>query len=162
MPITALIISGLPASSFACLGQLPPQPAALLSSVAVEQRTIVIEAPPGHLSQVVDSLYTTFGERPLVIVTASDRGAEVVWRGTITLFATASPVIQRRCLLVVGGASAETTRWSRDILCAEIRAALDRGLGAKEISRELAASSGWRRRKIYDLAVRLGTVQASQ
>jgi hypothetical protein len=44
-------------------------------------------------------------------------------------------------------------RWDEERLRGEVQAQLDKGLGAKEVSQQLAAESGWPRRDVYRLAV---------
>jgi 16S rRNA (cytidine1402-2'-O)-methyltransferase len=165
LPITALVISGLPADSFVYLGQLPLQPAArreLLASVARERRTLVVAESPEQLSATLAELRAALGDRPLALAAASDQGVEILWRGALGEveeawfiepgFGEPSPA---PVVLIVGGALARAARWSEDELLAEIQARHEQGFGAKEISRELAPESGWPRRQIYRLVVDL-------
>lgn len=161
-PIAALIISGLPAASFVYLGRFPTERRgrrALLSSVAHEQRTLVALASPSRLTDALADLHDTLGNRPLAVV---GQVAEV-WRGTVAEALESLMLLppQGESAVVVGGAREQVTRWAEDRLQAEVRARLDRGQGAKEISRRLAAASGWPRRKIYGLAVQVGQFDTS-
>jgi 16S rRNA (cytidine1402-2'-O)-methyltransferase len=157
--VTALVISGLPADSFIYLGELPPQPTArreLLAHVAGEYRTLVVLEWPARLPDTLADLHGTLGHRSLVVVAAPQQEMEVVWRGAV---GEAPQYLLDRlsegpCLLVLSGAREETIRWEKDRLLAEVRACLARGLGAKEISQQLA-SSGWPRREIYRLATQV-------
>jgi 16S rRNA (cytidine1402-2'-O)-methyltransferase len=152
LPLTALVISGLPADSFVYLGELPlRQPARndLLASLAAERRTL-------------------------------EKGTEVIWRGTLgeSPFGTKvpntddgessltrehwaqslDPPLGQRApgplALVVGGAREQAVRWDEARLQAEIHALRQQGLGTNKIGRQLAAESGWPRRDIYRLAVK--------
>jgi 16S rRNA (cytidine1402-2'-O)-methyltransferase len=158
LPITALIVSGLPADSFVFLGRLPSQPAAcrrLLASVVEEPRTLVVTSPAGHLAQLFVELHHALGDRPLVLTAAFPGMERQTWRGTLAQAAEslASNSFQGDCALVIGGAEATTTRWDEDRLRAQIVSGLTQGLRAKELSQQLAAVSGWSRREIYRLVI---------
>lgn len=157
LPLTALVVSGLPADSFVYLGQLPEHSAdcrALLSTLISEPRTLVVVGSPDRLVANLADL-TMLGERRCVLVTASEIGTEVVWRGAL------EPGLQQvggdsrpgPYALVIGGASEQAIRWDEQRLLVEIRTLLTEGLLAKEIGRQLATESGWSRRQIYRLAV---------
>lgn len=161
LPITALVLSGLPADSFVYLGELPPEPLArreLLASVGVERRTLVVLAWPERAFFRPDAvLYEALGDRPLVVVTASERGTRVLWRGTLDQVPNQIPGRQAGAPLVfvIGGARQQAVRWEEARLRAEIESGLEQDLGAKEISKRLAAESGWPRREIYRLVVKM-------
>jgi len=160
LPLTALVISGLPAGSFVYLGQLPRQPAArrdLLASIAAERRTLVVLESPEHFPGLLSELHETLGDR-LLAVTSSDQHPAGTWRGTI---AGASDCLSDQpaeapLVLVIGGARDNVELWDEEHLRAELQICRDQGLGAKETSRQLAAESGWPRREIYRLSVEAG------
>ncbi len=99
LPVTALVLSGLPADSFVYLGGLPKQRAArldLLASLVGERRTLVVVEQPERLLTVLADLQAILGDRPVVLVTASEQGTApdwspgmprdpsgVVWRGSL-------------------------------------------------------------------------------
>ncbi len=153
-PISALVSSGLPTDSFCFLGQLPARSAAridLLTFVAAEQRSLVALAPAGTLLSLLDDVHAALGDRPLVLVPAAGPGRERPWRGTVA-DVLADPISdsgQGDWLLILGGAEKESTTWDEARLRAEINAGLERGLRARDLSKELAAESGWPRREIY-------------
>lgn len=158
LPITALVLSGLPADAFVYLGELPLN---LPASLAGEQRTLVALASP-PLPDVLAGLYGALGDRPLAVVPASGREGAGVWRGSL-----ADAVDEERrwpregqCALVIGGAQEETRRWDEQQVAAEIEVQLGRGRRAKEISRQLTEASGWSRREIYDLVVEIKRVSS--
>jgi 16S rRNA (cytidine1402-2'-O)-methyltransferase len=159
LPLTALVVSGLPADSFVFLGELPPQSASrreLMVSVVGERRTLVALEPQRASSELLADLHGVFGDRPLVVVTASEGVTGVVWRGTLgdaleeALVETGS----EPCVLIIGGAREPAERWDEERLRAEVRRCVEQGLSAREIGRALVAESGWPRRAIYRLAVR--------
>ena len=167
LPITALVISGLPADSFFYLGELPQEPAArseLLAAVSAEHRSILALAPPALLPAVLADLHSTLGDRPLVLVVSSATGAQVVWRGRSQEAAggLGEATLPGTYVLVIGGAPAETVRWDEGRLRTEIQSLQVAGLGAKEISQQLAGDSGWSRREVYRLSVELAQEDRAQ
>lgn len=161
LPLTALVLSGLPAHSFVWLGELSwpsPDPRTPLADLAHDPRTVIAVVPALHLPEVGAELYLALGLRPLVVVGPSDRGAKVIWRGTLGEL-SGSPVMETitgRCVLVIGGEEERTARWEEDRLRARVEALRARGLGAREIGQQLAGESGWPRREIYRMVVEIG------
>ena len=157
LPVTALAVSGLPADSFVYLGVLPQEPDALtelLASVAGERRTLVALESPNRRPHLRAELHGALGDRPLALVTLTELGTEVIerrWPSEAHVPVLDEPG-QGPCVLVIGGAREQATRWNEDRLRMETQACLDRGLGAREASRQLAIESGWPRREIYRLA----------
>jgi 16S rRNA (cytidine1402-2'-O)-methyltransferase len=159
LPLTALVISGLPADSFVYLGELPREPGArrdLMVSVAAERRTLVALASPRALPELMADLCEVFGDRPLALITASEGATGVAWRGTLGAVPEEALVElgSEACVLVIGGARGTAERWDEERLRAEVRRRVEQGLSAREIGRALAAESGWPRRAIYRLAAR--------
>jgi 16S rRNA (cytidine1402-2'-O)-methyltransferase len=154
LPITSLVIAGLPTDSFVFLGELPSQPPArraLLASVTAERRTLVAVESPGRLPSTLADLSTLLGDRLLAIVTEDGQA----WRGSVgeAMERAAASLPQGKCALVIAGFGEQTAQWDEERLRAEIVACLEGGLRAREISQQLAAASGWPRREIYRLVV---------
>ena len=159
-PITALVLSGLPADSFVYLGVLPQDPVArgeLIAAVSLEPRTVLALIPRAILPAALADLRSTLGDRPLVLVAPSTTGAQVVWRGRLEQHDAASDqvAVPDVLALVMGGAPVGAGRWDEGRLHSAIQGLLVEGMGAKEISQRLSAASGWPRREIYRLAVEL-------
>ncbi len=158
LPITALVVSGLPADGFVYLGELPSQGTErrdLLANVASERRTLVIQTESAHLPGALSDLNSALDSRPLCIVTASGTESAAVFRGTLDEAITAPMELpdSEPFVLVIGGHRQKKTRWSEEQLHTELQARLAEGQPAKEIARALAAESGWPRREIYRMAV---------
>jgi len=158
LPLTALILSGLPGDSFVYLGALPREPAArraLGGSLADEVRTLVLLVAPGELLDLVALLLGAWGDRPIALWPASPGAAEGAWRGNLDqVLAAGQSLAGQEWVLVAGGAPQERGRpWDEDRLRGEIRACLEQGMGVGQASRELAAPSGWARREVYRLSV---------
>jgi 16S rRNA (cytidine1402-2'-O)-methyltransferase len=158
LPITALVISGLPADGFVFLGILPSEGAKrrkLLASIAFERRTLVVQDKGAHLPSVLSDLDSALDDRPLCIVSTTGAKSSTVYRGTLGEAAIDPPELSGDgpFVLVLGGHRREKTRWSEEHLLAVLQARLAEGQPAKEIARALAAESGWPRREIYRMAV---------
>jgi 16S rRNA (cytidine1402-2'-O)-methyltransferase len=160
LPVTALVVSGLPADSFVDLGRLPTDPAArraLLTALAGQPRTLVALVSGDALPEALADLHATLGERPLALTTVPDRGPQQTWRGALSSALGLSEAWPSGglCVLVIGGAAKGSARWTEEQLQAEVRALLGQGVQAREIGARLAPESGWPRREIYRLAVRM-------
>ena len=160
LPITALVLSGLPADSFVFLGELPQEAVTLgelLAAVSLETRTILAQATRTLLPALLADLHGTLGDRPLVLVGSSAAGARVLWRGRLgeQVASLDHAVTSGIHVLVIGGAPVATARWDEERLRSSIQSLRVAGLGAKEISQQLAGDSGWSRREVYRLAVEL-------
>jgi 16S rRNA (cytidine1402-2'-O)-methyltransferase len=167
LPVTALVVSGLPADSFVFLGQLPKQAEArraLLDTVAAERRTLIAVGPPDPLAPALADLHTALGDRPLVALASSEPQPGWIWRGTLaTALAEGTPeLLSRINVLVIGGATTEEPAWDEERLRTEVAASLEKGLRTKEIAQALAARSGRPRREIYRLAVELAQSLANE
>lgn len=159
LPITALILSGLPADAFLYLGELPAEAAARrrwVSPATVAKNTLVALASP-PLADVLSDLHHQLGDRPLAIVPASGLQSGAVWRGSLVEAVRQEGVWPpaERYALVLGGAEEVQGRWDEGRLAAEIEVRLARGQRSKEISQELEQDSGWSRRQVYDRVVEL-------
>jgi 16S rRNA (cytidine1402-2'-O)-methyltransferase len=160
LPITALVISGLPADAFVYLGELPHEGLArrqLLNSVADERRTLVaLLSRPCSSAALVD-LPIVLGDRPAAVVTASELGTDLIWEGSLGQVPGQLPELQASdpAVLVIGGAPSTVGRWEEAKIRAEIQNHLAQGRGAREISHQLAAESGWSKREIYRIAIQV-------
>jgi 16S rRNA (cytidine1402-2'-O)-methyltransferase len=168
-PLTALVLSGLPAGSFVFLDCMPDEPgarASLIASLQQERRTLVVTASSEHLAGLLSELHRSFGERPIVISRAGSQGSTETWRGTLdtdwgtgrVLFGgdtgqDTSPDPSRAAVIVIGGASRSAGRWKEERLRTAVLSRLERGLGVKETSQQLADASGWTRREVYQIAL---------
>ncbi len=159
LPITALILSGLPADAFLYLGELPGEAAARrhwISPATGEGRTMVALAS-APLLDVLSDLHQQLGDRPLAIVPPSRPESEAIWRGSLAQAVGEEggwPQAER-FVLVLGGAPQGQERWDEQRLAAEIEVRLAQGQRAKEISRQLGEHSGWSRRQVYDRVLEL-------
>jgi 16S rRNA (cytidine1402-2'-O)-methyltransferase len=151
LPLTALVVSGLPADSFIFLGSLSEGLDLPLPSHAAERRTLVALETSDRLAGTLARLHAALGDRPLALDGEFAGWSQGAWRGSFGSaldHLTAYPP-QGPCVLVSGGAEGEPARWDADRLRAEVQARLDRRQSASEIGRQVAAESGWSRREVY-------------
>jgi len=151
LPLTSLVVSGLPADSFVFLGSLSERLDLPLPRHAAERRTLVALEGAGRLAETLARLHSALGDRPLVLDGEFAGWSQGAWRGTLSsaLDHLAAYPPQGSCVLVIGAGASQPVRWDADRLQAEIQARLDRRQSASEISRQLAAESGWSKRQVY-------------
>ncbi len=154
--VTALVLSGLPADAFVCLGRLSQDEAgrrALLASLAADSQTLLTFVTATHLTSALRDVVETLGDRPVALFQESDRPEPQVWRGmareALTHLAAGPP--RGEWTLVVGGA-AEAARWLEAQVRAELARLLAEGVSRKAAARRVAQVSGWRPREVYRLA----------
>lgn len=160
--VTALVLSGLPADAFVCLGFLPRraiQRRRLLASLAGERRTLVAFEASGHLLAALRDVAETLGDRALALLRAPITLDGCVWRGTVQEAVACCEVNREvnpppgECALVIGGATEGERRWPEARVRSELARLLAKGLSRKAAARQVAESSGWRQREVYRLAV---------
>ncbi len=151
----ALVASGLPTDSFVFLGYLPRQAAErrrLLSTVADEQRTMVLfEAPHRLRSSLKDLERTLGGERPAVVCRELTKVHEEFVRGTLAELREYfdEQVPRGEVTLILAGA--QPRRWPESRVRKALAAKRAEGLSPAAAARVVAASSGWSRRELYAL-----------
>jgi 16S rRNA (cytidine1402-2'-O)-methyltransferase len=167
--LLALIASGLPAHRFVFEGFLPEKPSSLkqrLSELTAETRTIVFYISPHKIEKTVVAITQILGNRQACLAREITKLHEEFIRGELT---TLLDVIKSRsvlgeCVLVIAGAETPENGIddpeTLDNVNAEIEKMLADGKGVKEISQECLKKFGWKRSKIYELAVRLSNQKA--
>jgi 16S rRNA (cytidine1402-2'-O)-methyltransferase len=160
LPITALVLSGFPADTFVYLGELPAKSkalAGLLTPVTSESRTLLAQAALEEIGGILDGLLDLLGDRSVAIITAQEGEGLKAWRGTLEEAGALRESLPNTgsCSLVIGGARGEPEPWDEDRVRVQVEALLRQGLGIKEISQRLSAESGWARRDVYSLAVKV-------
>ena len=157
--ITALAGSGLPTTPFLHLGFLPRKAGALrdlLTSLAKERATLVAYESPQRLAATLAVLKEAWGpDRALCVAREISKLHEEFWRGTLGEAAAhfAAGPARGEITLVIAGAAAATERWGEAQLQQAIQGALADQKPLREIARELAQTSGWERRVIYQMSL---------
>lgn len=158
--ITALVGSGLPTDRFMFLGFLPRQEKArraALRDVATASMTLVVYESPYRLDALLADAQAEFGDRVVCVGRELTKRYEELWRGTISAARAyfATEPVRGEVTVVFAGASAEAVSWDEDAVLRAVQAALDDGLSRKEAAAAVATASGWRRRAVYQLSLRL-------
>ncbi|HLF25429.1 MAG TPA: 16S rRNA (cytidine(1402)-2'-O)-methyltransferase [Anaerolineae bacterium] len=156
--ITALVASGLPTDAFVFLGFLPRRSTdrrKLLQEVARERRTLVAYEAPHRLAEALADVQAVLGDRMAAVARELTKLHEEIWRGALSgarqHFAGG---VLGEITLVIAGAS-ESGQWTEAEVRAAVEQALLAGAGLSDAAREVAALSGWSRREVYQLALRI-------
>jgi len=158
---TALAVSGLPADRFLFLGFLPRrrnERVALLQSVATAPWTLVFFEAPHRVVESLADIEAVLGDRRLAAARELTKLHEEIWRGRVSgLHAhLATGDTRGEYTLVIEGATPEAPApWPREQVAEALRELIERGVPAKEASRQLAEASRWKARDIYDLYTQL-------
>jgi 16S rRNA (cytidine1402-2'-O)-methyltransferase len=158
-PITALVVSGLPADVFLYLGYLPRKRGErqkVLKSVAVLPFTLVLLETPHRLLETLEDCQAVLGDRQVAVGREMTKLHEEIYRASISQamahFTSQAP--RGEFTLVIGGASQPAPEhWDEEHLMSAIRAAVNSAETPAQIAGRLADESGWRKRDIYRLIV---------
>ncbi|MBN1582522.1 MAG: hypothetical protein JXA89_17570 [Anaerolineae bacterium] len=148
-PITALIVSGLPAERFTFLGSVPTSRSELIAawqSIKNEPYTIVCDALIENQKEIFDTLQTVLGKRRITLYQAG-----LIWRGNTSQSPTGLGEMTNTITLVIEGAVQQAEVWSEEKVRRAIKIKLAKGASPREIAHEIATRSGWKKRQIYAL-----------
>ena len=154
-PIAALTVSGLATDSFLYLGYLPHKTSerhARLQEVEHQPYTLIFLESPYRIVESLEDIFSILGNRKICVAREMTKMFEEYWRGDLNgalEYFKAQPARGEFTLVVEGKTSDQRGVWSEE----ELRSAIERELktekSAKEISAELAETSGWSKREIY-------------
>ena len=159
--VMALVVSGLPTRRFAFEGFLPragADRAERLAEVAAERRTVVVYEAPHRLERTLADLELACGpSRRVAIARELTKLHEEVWRGTLheaVRHVGARPPRGEYVLVLEPARPPEPATEAElvDALRAELRA----GASRKDAAARVATRLGAPRRRVYELALRLG------
>ena len=154
-PIAALSVSGLPTDAFLYLGYLPHKASErrkFIAQVSDLSYTLLFLESPHRLTDALEDLLATLGDRPICVAREMTKMFEEFWRGTLSgaLEEFKAREVRGEFTLVVGGQLSVTSeQWSEEQLLAAIETELEQGKSAKEISVALAEQSGWGKKDVY-------------
>ena len=160
--IAALSASGFAADRFVFEGFLPRKGALRaerLSAVAGEDRTVVLyEAPHRVQRTVVDLISHCGAERAAVLARELTKMHEEILRGSLGQLADHLEEHEARgeFVIVVEGAKRERKPVDDAELEEALRVAIGRGSSRRDAVTEVVAATGEPKRRVYDLASRLG------
>jgi len=154
--LMSLAVSGLPVDRFCFEGFLPRKPgerARALADLAGERRTMVFFEAPHRLAVSLEAMATAFGAaRRAAVCRELTKAWEEVRRGALAeLAAWAAIGVRGEVTVVVGGADAVVS--SVEDALPGIRERVAAGERLKDVSADVAASTGLSRKALYDAAL---------
>lgn len=156
-PVTALVVSGLPASQFLYLGFLPRRQGArqrLFQSVVDEPRTIVAFEAPHRVSKALKDALEVFGDRRLAVCRELTKAHEEVFRGRLSQAIEHFAQPKGEFTLVIEGKIGNKPEVDEQIEM-ELNKLYRQGAGAKEAVARLSETSGVSKKKLYQTWLRL-------
>lgn len=157
--LPALVASGLSTDGFLFAG-FPPRKtsarAAFLSALAAESRTLIFYESPNRLTDLLEAVIATLGDRPVCVARELSKIHEEFHRNHATgalAHYTANPPRGEIVLLVAGAPEAPPEVWDEARVLVALLARLDSGEPLSAAAKALAAETGWDRRAIYQLGL---------
>ncbi len=158
-PIAALTASGLPTDAFLYLGYLPHKTSdrhRRLEEVAGQPYTLIFLESPYRIAESLEDVLSILGERRVCVAREMTKMFEEYWRGTVREAVDhfkSQPARGEFTLVIEGRTSEKHERWTEAQLLEAIERQGSGEKSAKELSAELAKSSGWNRRDVYSMIV---------
>lgn len=156
--LAGLVKSGLPSDAFHFAGFLPPKSGArqtALSKLSNVQATLVFFETGPRIAKVLADVAKIFGDRPVVLTRELTKRYEEARHGTAEeLLGSVQETPPKGELVLLIGPPNEDTLWSKS----QIEAALTEQIadvGVKRASTAVAELSGWPKRDVYALALKL-------
>ncbi len=154
-PIAALTVSGLPTDSFLYLGYLPSKSnerRKSLTQIADLTYTLIFLESPHRIVDSLEDLLSVLGDRRICVAREMTKLYEEYWRGGVSgaleYFKSKDPRGEFT-LVIEGKMKEERSVWMEEELLKAIKKELKAGKSTKEISAELAESSGWNKKEVY-------------
>jgi 16S rRNA (cytidine1402-2'-O)-methyltransferase len=159
-PLSALVASGLPTDAFVYLGYLPRKAAErknLLGKAKELPYTLIFLETPHRLLAALDDLEVSLGDRQIAVGRELTKLHEEIFRGRISSARLHFSEQPRRgeFTLVVAGNPGGDEPWPEERVRRAAQASLAQGISPSKVSAQLAAESGWPRRKVYRLVTGL-------
>lgn len=156
-PIAALTVSGLPTDSFLYLGYLPNKSnerRKALTQIASLHYTLIFLESPHRIVDSLEDILSVLGDRQICVAREMTKMFEEYWRGPISgavdHFKSKEPRGEFT-LVIEGKKKEERSIWTEEELLKAIKKELLAGKSTKEISAELAETSGWNKKEVYAL-----------
>jgi 16S rRNA (cytidine1402-2'-O)-methyltransferase len=158
-PLAALAVAGLPTDRFLFAGFPPPRSAARLKvfgELKPLRATLVFFEGPSRVAESLADMAAVLGPRPAVVARELTKLFEEARRGTLAELAAhyAQEGPPRGEIVILVGPAAEGGEGDEAALDEAILAA-DPGRPLKEVSTEIAARLGLKRRDVYERALAL-------
>ena len=159
-PIAALTVSGLPTDSFLYLGYLPSKSSdrrKALTQSADQPHTLIFLESPHRIEDSLEDILSTLGNRRICVAREMTKLYEEYWRGEVSgafEYFGSKEARGEFTLVIEGKKKEESGRWTEEGLLEAIKKQLGGDKSTKEISAELAETSGWNKRDVYNLITR--------
>lgn len=154
-PVAALVASGLPTDAFLYLGYLPRKKGerlALLEQYSTFPHTIVFLESPHRLLASLQDIHTVLADREIAVARELTKLYEEIFHGrtgeAVTNFSNRA--IQGEITLVIDGQRMPTL-WSEEQVISALQTLHHNRASPSQSAAEIAARSGWPRRKLYRL-----------
>ena len=156
--IAALSASGLPTGRFHFLGFLPRQQSeasAMLAEVRGLRATLVLYESPQRLGATLALLAKELPGRRACVARELTKLHEEFVRGSVEELAARyeKAEVKGELVVVVEGHTGDD-RWSDERVRAALSGGLAQGLRLKELSKDLARTSGWSAGELYELGLK--------
>jgi 16S rRNA (cytidine1402-2'-O)-methyltransferase len=153
-PIAALTVSGLPTDSFLYLGYLPHKAGdrrKALHQIESQPYTLIFLESPYRITDALEDILAELGDRRICVAREMTKMFEEYWRGNVSgaLEYFKSQPARGEFTLVIAGTQNVVQRWTESELEAAIRSATEAGKKSKQVAAELAETSGWSKKEIY-------------
>lgn len=154
-PIAALTVSGLPTDAFLFLGYLPHKTSERhrrLEEVESQPYTLVFLESPYRIVEALEDIATILGDRRICVAREMTKMFEEYWRGNVrgaVEYFKSQPARGEFTLVVEGKKLKAGARWTEQEMSRAIQRELKAEKSAKEISVQLAETSGWSKKEIY-------------
>lgn len=156
-PVTALVVSGLPANQFLYLGFLPRRQGErqrLLQSVTDEPWTIVAFEAPHRLQKTLKAALEVLGDRKIAVCRELTKVYEEVFRGRLSQAIEHFNQPRGEFTLVIEG-KIRTKPEINEQIEFELHQLYRQGAAAKEAIAQLSETSGIPKKKLYQAWLRL-------
>ena len=158
-PISALVASGLPTDSFLYLGYLPRKAKdrrAALEQVSAQPYTLIFLESPHRMLAALADIESVLGNRQIAVARELTKLYEEFFRGGVAAarehFSVHAP--RGEFTLVIEGKMVENVVWSEASLMSAIETGLAAGEPSSALAKELAKTSGWTKRDIYQVILK--------
>jgi 16S rRNA (cytidine1402-2'-O)-methyltransferase len=156
--LTALVVSGLPASSFLFLGFIPHKSGdrkRLFKSVTLDRRTLVFFESPHRMPACLADMRSVFGDRKIAVCRELTKLHEEVFRGTLSQAVEHFILPKGEFTLVLAGNETD----DKPILNPEIKKRLENlqisGKKAREAISEVAQDTGISKKELYQAWIKI-------
>lgn len=157
--ITALVASGMPTDEFLYIGFLPKKSKAVqdrLAELSTITQTIVLYESPYRLTDTLAGIIEVMGaDRRVCVAREVTKKFEEFYRGTaqqaFDYFTAENP--RGEVTLMIAGASPADDTWDEKRVTKELQKLIDAGESLSRASKEIAKSSGWNKRDVYQLGI---------